>query len=76
MYEEEHIDTGYGEAVGGAQDRLGIGLGDPFKDDEPEPVRRKGAILKQEFVGCNDVEPEGVKDAGWYSNFFFGSIMV
>ena len=31
-----------------------------------------GVVLKQEFVGCNEVEPIGVEYTGWDSNFFYG----
>jgi hypothetical protein len=31
-------------------------------------------VLKQEFVGCNEVEPVGVEYAGWNSNFFYGNV--
>ena len=36
-------------------------LFDPEADLEPKTVHRKGVVLKQEFINCNDVIPQGVE---------------
>jgi DNA-binding MarR family transcriptional regulator len=44
------------------------------KYDVPEPVSYKRMVLKQEFVGANEVKPLGREKLSWYSNFFYGNI--
>ena len=39
----------------------------------PEPIEYKRVILKQEFVGANQVRPVGRELLGWNSNFFYGN---
>jgi len=39
-----------------------------------ELVEYKRIILKQEFVGANDVKPVGRERLGWNSNFFYGNV--
>jgi len=50
-----------------------IDLFGPMASHLPKSVHREGVILKQEFVDCNPVTPEGVEYAGWDSNFFLGN---
>jgi hypothetical protein len=33
----------------------------------------KNVVLKQEFVGANQVKPVGIERLGWNSNFFYGN---
>jgi hypothetical protein len=50
-----------------------------FTDDgvwlrlEGEEKGEGSLIVKQEFVGANDVRPEGREAVSWYSNFFYGN---
>jgi hypothetical protein len=39
-----------------------------------EPLKYKEVVLKQEFVGANEVQPVGHKRLSWNSNFFYGNI--
>ena len=47
---------------------------DPFKMYKPkELTRRRGVIIKQEFLGANQVIPHGINRVLWNSNFFYGN---
>ena len=39
----------------------------------PEPVEYRRVVLKQKFVGSNQVRPVGREQLNWYSNFFYGN---
>jgi hypothetical protein len=45
---------------------------DGFDTQESEPIEYKRAVLKQEFVGANDVQPFGSERLRWNSNYFYG----
>ena len=48
---------------------------DPMERNcKPRPMSYKRVILKQEFVGANDVRPVGRGRLSWNSNFFYGNI--
>jgi hypothetical protein len=40
---------------------------------QTHPHQYKSVILKQEFVGANEVQPLGRERLGWKSNFFYGN---
>jgi hypothetical protein len=40
---------------------------------EPEPMGYKRVIIKQEFVGANQVRPVGRERCCWNSNYFYGN---
>jgi hypothetical protein len=42
-------------------------------NSETHTQKYKRVILKQEFVGANDVIPIGIKRAPWCSNYFYGN---
>jgi len=41
--------------------------------EPPETVEYKRVVLKQEFVGANQVQPIGKERLSWNSNFFYGN---
>jgi len=47
---------------------------DPFMEEEREPQRVRGVVLKLQFVGCNEVVPEGRGMLSHRSNFFYGNV--
>ncbi len=49
------------------------GRGSQFGGQGPATGLFKSVILKQEFMGANQVVPEGRQPLGWNSNFFYGN---
>ena len=47
--------------------------GDLFSMERSEQLEYKRVILKQEFVGANEVRPVGRERLSWNSNFFYGN---
>ena len=47
---------------------------DPMRRFKPTvPIKYKRVVLKQEFVGANQVQPIGRERLSWNSNFFYGN---
>jgi hypothetical protein len=43
-------------------------------NSQTHTLNYKRIILKQEFVGANEVKPVGREKLSWYSNFFYGNV--
>jgi hypothetical protein len=55
------------------QDAVGQGGVRELGFEQMEPRKYKRVILKQEFVGANQVRPVGRERLSWNSNFFYGN---
>jgi hypothetical protein len=70
----EEIETrDQGSQLRGQGGVIGLDFDPIGRFKESEPIKYKRVILKQEFVGANEVRPLGSERFCWNSNFFYGN---